>query len=360
MSARNILTFIIKLTDKCNLDCDYCYEKDKYSKVRNLSVEQAVTIFNKIRYYLRHDTDKKYHINLIWHGGEPLLIKPEDLDEIFRNATKIIAPEAKRFQQNLQTNATLLNNEYIDIFKKNGIQLGISLDFFTGHRHYRGKRTVHADVMKKIALIKKSGLNFGLLSVITRKNVHRAKDIYYKAKRLCDSFSFLPIISPSNGPSACLRPSPKEWGDFLVKIAGLWLKDKDDICITPISNLVSLITYGKRGGNLCHGMPNCASRHLHIKTDGNVTNCDLFKGERYIFGNIYKDSLKKIISSPKRTSLADRPKRIQKLCKGCKWLKLCNGGCPALAETHEDFFNRTFYCESQKMIFEFLRQRSKE
>lgn len=347
----NYLVFIIKLTGRCNLNCTYCYEKINPDRSQ-LDEKKAEIVFRKIRSFLQKRFPGRKNVHLIWHGGEPLLLGHEKLSAIFQMARDIVDPASAALYQSVQTNGLLIDDRFVELFKKHNMNVGLSLDFFTDDRRGPKGGRIDSAVLRKLKLLAKSGVPSGYITVISSKNVDKAEDIYRKMRAIDRPVSILPVMN--NISSVGLMPKPYEYGTFLIKIAKLWLKDRRfKHRISPIDGYLSLLAKGPKGGLSCTGLRDCYKKHFHIKCNGDVTNCDNFVGSKYVFGNIYKDSLNKIFKSPKRMALSARPDMIKKVCRGCKWLDLCNGGCPAnTVSAQEDYFSRDCYCETFKMFNE--------
>lgn len=353
MQKNKVFTFLIKVTQKCNLRCTYCYERG-VSRKFDMDENKIGIILHKIRSYLERNAGHKYYIALIWHGGEPLLFGPKKLESFFKMADTILRPVAAGIKQIIQTNGLLIDENFIGLFKKYDIDLGLSLDFYSDDRRDVRGRSVSSRVLKKIELIKKCGLDFGYITVITKRNVSKPKLIYKKMREIGSNVSLLPATNIRNSMNCNLQPSPKEYGRFLAKIATLWINDdKTNFCLQPIFNYLSILQRGQ--GMLCISSRDCSRDRLNIRGNGTVTNCDSFSGPDYTFGNIFTDTLDKILTDVRRKALKKRPAIIKKICKNCKWSIYCRGGCPGqTTSTKETFYNKTHYCEAIKTLLKTL------
>lgn len=352
-------TFIIKATHRCNFGCTYCFE-DKGRALPDLTEAGAKTIFLKIKHYFSRGASKPHGIHIIWHGGEPLLAGPRRLGRFFKLAKDIVGPNVGIFCQSVQTNGSLINDAFIKVFKKYNVQPGLSFDVCGNERRDRSGKSVRSRVMKKMKRLQANGVDTGYISVVTSKNADDPKKFYSKMRQINLPVTLCPVKIVTRREQHELRPHPRVYGRFLVKIARMWLSDrKADFPIEPLNHYLSVLKDKKNAENSCSTMKNCAGEHLHIMANGDVTPCDNFTVQPYVFGNIFRNPLGVILNSPKRKVLFGRNAVIRKMCKGCRWLDMCNGGCPGTAMHYGSFFEKTYYCESVKMFYETFRQISK-
>ena len=122
-------TLVIKYAAPCNLNCSYCYEYNHgddtwKSKPKKISLDVIEEIAKKTKNFLT--SNKSLNFNIVAHGGEPLLLPPKYLEETYEIFQSYLANF--NINYSMQTNATLINKQYCEIFKKYNIRLGISLD----------------------------------------------------------------------------------------------------------------------------------------------------------------------------------------------------------------------------------------
>jgi len=167
-----INTIVLKVASPCNLACTYCYEYNHgddtwKKKPKRIPLLVAERLAKNIQTYI--DENQINHFNVVSHGGEPLLLGPKYLSKLYKVFSDNLDTNKVKFS--MQTNATLINDEFVEIFKSNNIFLGISLDGDINANKMRidhkGKETWHRTV-KGISIIQEKSKNLlsGILSVV--------------------------------------------------------------------------------------------------------------------------------------------------------------------------------------------------
>ena len=153
------LVIILRMTNSCNLNCTYCYDKKNHLKIRNESHRVKENIENMKQYIKKLNPNEKERSRIIFHGGEPLLINATVYEELIKSIKEIL-PNA---QFSIQTNGTLITKENIEVFKRYNVSVGISIDGYNEEQNYcriyKNGNNSFKVVMKKIKKIQESGLN---------------------------------------------------------------------------------------------------------------------------------------------------------------------------------------------------------
>jgi len=163
--AKRSLSLIIKVVSACNLACRYC-DADIYSNHR-MSLDTVSQIITKA-------LDYADHVEFIWHGGEPLLMGIQFYEKVVE-LQKRYKREGQTIENDLQTNGTLISQEWVDFFKANDFHVGVSLDgppeVHNANRVFRSGQGSFEQVMRGIRLLKENGVKFRVLAVITSKGL---------------------------------------------------------------------------------------------------------------------------------------------------------------------------------------------
>jgi uncharacterized protein len=174
---------VLQPTTACNLNCSYCYLPDR-RKSTKMTVEVASSVASSIE-------GVPHSITLVWHGGEPLacgLSTFRELVKSFHNLRK-----GGRVSHNVQTNGTLITQEWCDFFKDEGFTIGVSLDGDVNQNSNRvtwGKSPSHASVMRGIERLQKNDLDFGIIAVVNVSNIDNPHTFYdFFASLNCRSLS---------------------------------------------------------------------------------------------------------------------------------------------------------------------------
>jgi len=359
---REYLSLIMKVTSKCTLACSYCqYIPLSSSDNGNLFMNRDV-LYKSISEIMSLHLKR---ITFIWHGGEPLLVGKS----FYEDAIDFQKKNQKQHQQivnNIQTNATILNKEWIDFFQKNNFNISISIDgppeIHNRHRINLSTKGSFAKVMRSVDLLKAENVKFGSLSVVTKDSANNAKEIYnfFKTNDF-KYFDFLPCIELRRNTGKIIGASitPYKFADFMTQIFDLWIKDDNpNIHIRYFDNILTNFLGGK--STLCKFTGNCGS-FLTINYNGDVYPCDNFIGYSDLkFGNIVVDELKTILESEKYNTFLDRVNAINSDCTGCEWYHICKGGCPFFSFIfNQDFSDRNYLCEARKRIFKHVEGKIK-
>ena len=360
------MTIIIKPTYVCNFRCKYCYlSNDTKSSHKFFDTEFAKSIIRQIKSVLTNQPKQK--LTLIWHGGEPLLWGIENYRELFLYMEKELS--GVDYKNSLQTNLSLINEEYIDLFLRYNVHVGFSLD---GTKEINDSQRVDANgggtfdtIMEKVTLCQEKGLNIGCIIVGSKKHIGYISELY---RFLCNNklnFKFNPLFSAGE---ACNNVSDigittDEYAQMAIELFDLWYNDNEHhIKEWNFVEIASNLMTGKVAG--CMFGKNCQSNFFAISPTGDVMPCGRFcdiELKKYAYGNLHKESLSDILLRIKTSDAYKRAEYIeQSSCKQCKYFDICHGGC-----LHDgflksgDFKSKTFLCSAYKKIFAHIDNRLK-
>lgn len=270
-------------------------------------------------------------INFIWHGGEPLTAGIPYFKEIVKFQEKH-KNNYNNILNSVQTNATLINDEWMHFFSKNNFNIGVSLDgpetIHDSNRIFKNNTRSHKAVLSGIRLIEKYTGRVGTISVITKNTLN------------CDPNHFLDFFIQNNIKEISLNwQKPKlnlneldglskdDYSEFIKKLFDVWYKNnRSNIRIREFNAIIDLLLSKKT--NFCILAGNCIGKYFGIDFKGNVYHCDEFMfDEKYNLGNIHESSFDNIINNNRLTTLVNN-NIINLSHLDCKWKTVCNGGCP--------------------------------
>lgn len=345
-------TFIIKTTDKCNLNCSYCYHSSDTNK-NDFSDHTLVRLFNQI------EELEDEEINIIWHGGEPLLRGIV----FFQRIIELENSSSKKIINKIQTNGTLLNEEFADFFKEHDFEVGISIDGYDemhlGYRHEDKKQFI--TIKNNIKMLVDKGVSFGIISVIHKDNIKDPdKYIEFMSKLGVDS------VSLNIEDSIAVNIDDDLSEKYYLFLKGIYDHlDKNNISIKTREIEVIIDYLMKRHSiRLCQYSTNiCGANYTGIDAKGNIyLLCDrFFTDKSKIIGNINNGNLQQIIHSQKISDWFIKLNMIRKICKEeCEIGDFCNGGCIAdglIALENgmkvDDFKNRLI-CKVRRKLFKYI------
>ncbi len=352
------LQIIVKPTHECNLNCKYCYLEDSAEKGRMSESLLAQTI-EKVSDYTENS-------HWIWHGGEPLLMgidfyrSVKDIQDFYRKRNK-------NFSNGIQTNGTLINYNLINFCKEtNDFHLGLSIDgpekIHNLTRIYSNEKGSFEEVIKKQKLLKRNGLNSGAICVIQSKNIEYPQELYHFFKSEKINVKFNPLIKSgkANKNINNLGITPKQYGDFLLKLWNIYNEDvlkenKLFIEINPFIDILGNIATQNPLG--CNYSISCRNNFISIGPEGDIYPCGRFDGiKEFWMGNIQKNTLEEAINSEINIKLKNRTLENVSGCSKCDFGKICNAGCMHNSYCESNIFGKDPYCSSYKILFREMKK----
>jgi uncharacterized protein len=295
-----------------------------------------------------------------WQGGEPTMLGVEFFREIVDIQRKY-APVGRRIENDLQTNGTLLDDEWCEFLKQHGFLVGVSIDgpreLHDTFRLTRKGEPTFDKVMHGISLLRKHGVSFNTLTVVNRANAKRPLDVYRFLRNELDSryIQFIPCVEPKDfhnvapqhwpadripllGSSAS-RPGnpesvvtdwsvdPEDWGYFLSRTFDEWYKKDVGRVLVNLFETAVVQTMG-RPAQTCVTAEFCG-KALAIEHTGEVYSCDHYVYPEWSLGNIADTHIGAMAFSDRqqRFGYAKRD-ALPAYCRQCKHVRLCWGECP--------------------------------
>lgn len=317
-----------------------------------MSVDLAKMTIDKIaKFVTEHD---QAECKIIWHGGEPLLWKASNYDIVLSYMHEAY-PEIS-WKNAMQSNLTLLTNEHLQVIKKYDIDLSTSMD---GYKELHDQTRVTSDgsgshslVQQKIKTLLENGINFGLIVVLTSRNIDHIIDIYRYYKSLKQGFLINPLLEEGEAKTnGSLAITPEQYSEAMIKLFDYWVNDDDAVGISNFVEWTSSIATGLT--SFCSFCRNCQSIFSVIEPNGDIAPCDRFCGQKeFIFGNIQTDDLTDVYER-KSSAFAKRADILRNTeCQGCKFWDVCYGGCPSESIGGIGNINhKTTYCRAIKTIY---------
>lgn len=330
----------------CNLACKYCYylEKNKLypTAQRHLMSDEMLEQFT--REYIEAQTMNQ--VLFTWHGGEPLL---RSLD-FYRKALSLQQKYAggRRIDNVIQTNGTLLTDEWCEFFAQNHWLVGISIDGpQPDHDHYRltaaGKPS-WKKVMQGIKLLKKHGVEWNAMAVVNAYNANHPLEFYrFFKENGCQFLQFTPIVerltrhedgrtlaSLADKDEISLSEAsvaPEQWGYFLCAIFDEWVRKDVGKIFVEIFDCTLANWMGISPG-ICAYSKECGHAGV-MEHNGDVYSCDHFVFPEYKLGNIRDHSLIDMLYGELQQEFSRlKHSSLPRQCKECDMEFACHGECP--------------------------------
>lgn len=330
----------------CNLACKYCYylEKNKLypTAQRHLMSDEMLEQFT--REYIEAQTMNQ--VLFTWHGGEPLL---RSID-FYRKALSLQQKYAggRRIDNVIQTNGTLLTDEWCEFFAQNHWLVGISIDGpQPDHDHYRLTATGKPSwkkVMQGIKLLKKHGVEWNAMAVVNAYNANHPLEFYrFFKENGCQFLQFTPIVerltrhedgrtlaSLADKDEISLSEAsvaPEQWGYFLCVIFDEWVrKDVGKIFVEIFD--CTLANWMSISPGICAYSKECGHAGV-MEHNGDVYSCDHFVFPEYKLGNIRDHSLIDMLYGEQQQEFSRlKHSSLPRQCKECDMEFACHGECP--------------------------------
>lgn len=357
--ARPLYVMLKPIGAICNLRCTYCYylkKKNLYPDISKFSMSDEL-LEKFIKQYIESHTTRE--VLFTWHGGEALM---RNID-FYKKAVKLQQAYAKGklIDNSIQTNGTLLTDEWCEFFKENNFLVGISVDgpriFHDKYRKTADNGNSFAKVMKGVELLQKHNVEFNILAVVNDYNADHPLEVYnFFKKHGCNYLQFSPIVETTkSGKVTPWSVTPEKWAHFLIGMFNEWVrKDVGKIFIQTFD--CALANWVGEQPGICIFAKECGHAGV-MEFNGDVYSCDHFVYPGYKLGNIYTQRLVEMMYSDKQQQFGSaKYTSLPTQCKQCKYLFACNGECPKnriiKTATGEDGLN--YLCKGYYAFFDHI------
>jgi len=342
--ARPLYVMLKPAGPQCNLACDYCY----YLEKEMLYPDRAMVLSDELlerftRDYIESQTMQQ--VLFTWHGGEPLL-RPLSF---YRHALELQQRYARgrHIDNVIQTNGTLLNDEWCRFFHDHHWLVGISIDgtedMHNQFRRNKGKAPSWERVMQGIELLKKHDVDWNVMATINSYNVEQPVAFYRFFKSVGAQFiQFAPIVERNRQHAdgrwlatpdeveATLMPwsvRPGQWGTFLCQLFDEWQREDVGRVFIQLFDATLANWCGVAPG-VCTLGADCGHAAV-MEAGGDVYSCDHFVFPEYRLGNIRRQSLVEMLYGPRQQAFSRRKRfTLPTQCRQCHYLFACHGECP--------------------------------
>ena len=314
----------------CNLHCRYCYYLEKQqlypAEEHPLLSEELLELFT--RQYIEAQTMPQ--VLFTWHGGEALM-RPISF---YRKALELQRRYAhgRQIDNCLQTNGTLLTDEWCEFFRENNFLIGISIDGpQTFHDHYRttrnGRPSWH-EVMRGIRLLQRHNVEWNAMAVVNRFNADYPLEFYRFFKEIgCQYLQFTPIVERQGGQVTDFSVTPEQWGRFLCTLYDEWVKEDVGRLFVQTFD-ATLANWAGVAPGVCSLSSMCGHAAV-MEFNGDVYSCDHFVSPAYKLGNIRQQSLTSMMYGTQQHEFGQQKNgTLPRQCRECRFLFACHGECP--------------------------------
>ena len=344
--ARPLYVMVKPAGALCNLRCRYCYylEKGKLYAQQGNHVMTDSLLERFVKEYIEAQTTPD--VLFVWHGGEPLM-RPMSF---YKRALELqrLYGKGRRIDNAIQTNGTLLTDEWCAFFRENNFLVGVSLDgpeeFHNEYRRAAGDKPSFKKVMNGVKLLNKHGVEWNALAVVNDFNADYPLDFYRFFKDIkCRYIQFSPIVErivhrPSDaltlapgmwegGQLTDFSVTPEQWGNFLCTIFDEWVSHDVGQYFVQLFEATLANWVGVQPG-ICTLSATCGHAGV-MEFNGDVYACDHFVYPEYRLGNIQEKTITELMYSEKQAEFARyKSASLPQQCRECRYKFACNGECP--------------------------------
>jgi len=326
----------------CNLACSYCFFLDKELLYPSSDFRMSDEVLeNYIRQLI--ETHRSNQVTVAWQGGEPTLMGVDFYRKAIEYQEKYRRP-GMTFENTMQTNGTLLDDEWCEFYKENDFLIGLSLD---GPRHlhdaYRvdkGGKPTFDKVMRGLRLLQKHGVETNILVTVNRINADHPQELYrfLRDEVGTEWIQFIPVVERTNqnglnliqlGEHVSERSvRPEQFGRFLIQVYDEWvMSDVGKVYVQTIEasvrNWMGLGTSG-----MCVFDQTCGAGPA-LEHNGDLYSCDHFVEPGYLMGNIEQEHMIELMGTDQQREFGlDKRDSLPKMCRDCDVRFACHGECP--------------------------------
>ena len=370
----------------CNLDCSYCFFLSKEMLYPGSRFRMADDLLET---YIRQLIEAHAHapeVAVAWQGGEPTLMGVEFFRRSVELANAYLKP-GQRAVYTIQTNATLLDEEWAAFFAENDVLVGVSIDgprdLHDTYRVDKGGKGSFDKVMRGLGFLRDAGVDWNALTRVHAANADHGRRIYRFLRDACGArfMQFIPIIERiSNERSAQGeqewsswrdRPlyllegnrvtdrsvSAAQYGRFLVDVFEDWVRrDIGEVYVQMFD--VALANWVGEPPGLCVHSETCGVA-LALEHTGDLYSCDHFVEPKFKLGNIKEQHLLELVNSPRQQQFGrDKLEKLPQFCLDCDVRFACHGGCPKdrFIETPSGDPGLNYLCAGFKEFFHHVEQ----
>jgi uncharacterized protein len=340
----------------CNIDCSYCFFLSKEALYPNEKSRMSeATLETYIRQLL--ESHRVPEVTVAWQGGEPTLMKLEFFKRSIELVEKYRRP-GQTVQHTIQTNGTLLDDEWCAFFKQHNFLVGLSIDgpreLHDTYRIDRRRQGTFDRVMQGWRALQKHGVDVNILCTVNAANQHHGRAVYrfFRDELGAKWLQFIPIVERATEETLAIanlgwseQPGQKrllytqtgnrvtersvgseQYGRFLVDVFEEWVRHDIGQIYVQLFDVTLEAYFGSYV--LCIHAPTCGLG-VALEHNGDLYSCDHFVEPRYKLGNIHETHMLKLVASPEQRKFGDDKRdTLTAQCRNCEVRPLCNGGCP--------------------------------
>jgi uncharacterized protein len=347
----------------CNLDCSYCFFLSKealYPGDRFRMPDDVLAAY--VRQTIEAETAPE--VTIAWQGGEPTLMGVD----FFRRALALVAEHARpgqRFLHTIQTNGTLLTDEWCALLAEHDFLVGLSIDgppeLHDAYRVDKRGDPTFAKVKRGWDLLQSHGVDTNILCTVHAANQHAPVDVYrfFRDELGARHVQLIPIVERHSergfqeGDTVTERSvDPVAWGRFLTAVFDEWVvRDVGTVFVQMFD--AALASWMGLPASMCIFAETCGNA-LALEHNGDLYSCDHFVEPDYLLGNIMDTHMVELVASPQQRAFGDAKRdTLPRYCLECEVRFACHGECPKnrFTSTPDGDPGLNYLCAGYKAFF---------
>lgn len=355
---RHLQLMVKPASSNCNLRCSYCFYEDecKNREIPSYGIMDLETLEIVVKKALE---EAEQSCTFGFQGGEPFLAGLPFFRKFIEYTEKYKKPETS-LSFCIQTNGTLIDEEWIEFLKQHHFLTGISMDgiqeIHDRNRKDAGGKETFKKVLKNARFLQNAGVNVNILCVLTKQSARKIRSIYNFLKKQGFYYQqYIPCLDPL-GEERGGRPwslTPEDYGNALKELFDLWYRDMMEgqrVSVREFDNWLAML-----GGNppeACAQMGRCSMQNI-IEANGDVFPCDFYVLDQYRTGNVRDEDFRFFREDLSTIRFLAEGKERGRACPSCHWYPLCRGGC------RRDYTpeGENYFCRAYQDFFQYAIER---
>jgi uncharacterized protein len=322
----------------CNLDCEYCFFLSKEALYPGDRFRMSDDVLEA---YVRQllESQLATEVTIAWQGGEPTLMGVD----FFRRALELAEEHRRpgqRLQHTIQTNGTLLTDEWCELLAEHHFLVGISIDgpapLHDAYRVDKRGNPTFDKVLRGWELLRRHGVDTNILCTVNAANQEHPLDVYrfFRDDLGARHVQLIPIVERDNdtgfqeGDEVTGRSvTPEAWGRFLSTVFDEWLKTDVGTVFVQMFD-AALASWVGAGATMCIFSETCGDA-VALEHNGDLYSCDHFVEPKHLLGNIAETHMVELVASPQQRAFGDAKRdTLPRYCRECDVRFACQGECP--------------------------------
>ena len=366
----------------CNLDCEYCFFLSKEMLYPGSRFRMAAELQETYIRQLLAAHARTREVVVAWQGGEPTMMGLE----FFRRSVDLQRQHKRpgqRILNTIQTNGTLLDDEWGAFLAENGFLVGISIDgppvLHDAYRVDKGGKPTSGRVLRGLDVLKRHGVDWNVLTTVHAANADYGRAVYsYLRDDLGASFiQFIPVVERATEQTLQVADAgwghgvrgrslytqhgdlvthrsvgPRQYGRFLIEVFEDWVRrDIGTVYVQMFDT--TLANFHGEPGAMCVHAETCGSQ-LALEHTGDLYSCDHYVEPDYLLGNISERPMLELVALPRQRKFGlDKRDTLPRYCLECDVRFACHGGCPKdrFATTPDGDPGLHYLCPGYKEFF---------